>query len=215
MKMLSQPLRANTLLVANGGTRRQEGRLTMLPDPKQSKIEVSRRTALAGLGAGGLGFALAAHGAAAQDATPFPMAGHPLVGSWIVDRNPDDPTEITTYNDITSDGTISDPSVGGAGVWAATGPNSATFTLTGTIADLGAYFLVRASVIVDDGGDSGTATYSSTIVAADGTVMDDLTTSGNSATYLRIRLEPVDATGPLPKFPAWTPAPPAAATPTS
>ena len=173
---------------------------------------VSRRTALAGLGAGGLGLALAARGAAAQDATPASLAGHPLVGSWIVDRNPDDPTEIPTYNVITSDGTIFDPSVGGAGVWDATGPNSANFTLTGTIAELGGYFLVRASITVDEGGGSATATYSSTVAAADGTVMDDLTAVGASANYIRIQLEPLDATGPLAEFPAWTPPP---ATPTS
>ena len=173
---------------------------------------VSRRTALAGLGAGGLGLALAARGAAAQDATPTSMTGHPLVGSWIVDRNPDDPTEIPTYNVITSDGTIFDPSVGGAGVWEATGENTANFTLTGTIAELGGYFLVRASIMVDEGGESATASYSSTIVAADGTVMEDLTVAEASANYTRIRLEPLDATGPLAEFPSWTQPP---ATPAS
>ncbi len=45
---------------------------------------VSRRTALAGLGAGGLGVALAAtvRHASAQDTTPASLAGHPLVGTW-------------------------------------------------------------------------------------------------------------------------------------
>jgi hypothetical protein len=48
---------------------------------------VSRRTALAGLGAGGLGVALAAtvRHAAAQDATATSFAGHPQVGVWMVD----------------------------------------------------------------------------------------------------------------------------------
>ncbi len=175
---------------------------------------VSRRSALAGLGAGGLGLALAARGATAQDATPTSLAGHLFVGTWIVDRNPDDPTEIPTYNVVTSDGTIIDPTVGGVGVWETTGPTSANFTLTGTITELSAYFLVRASVTVDEGGGSATATYSSTLVAADGTIMEG-TAVGATATYSRLQLEPVDATGPLPEFPAWTPAPPAAATPTS
>ena len=50
---------------------------------------VSRRAALAGMGAGGLGAALVATAshAAAQDATPSPMAGHPMVGTWIVDND--------------------------------------------------------------------------------------------------------------------------------
>jgi hypothetical protein len=45
---------------------------------------VSRRAALAGLGAGGLGLALAATSrhAAAQDATSEAMASHPIVGTW-------------------------------------------------------------------------------------------------------------------------------------
>jgi hypothetical protein len=47
---------------------------------------VSRRTALAGLGAGGLGVALAATArpASAQDATAGAMANHPIVGVWMV-----------------------------------------------------------------------------------------------------------------------------------
>ena len=48
---------------------------------------VSRRTALAGLGAGGLGLALAAttRHAAAQDTAPGSYAGHPNVGVWMVE----------------------------------------------------------------------------------------------------------------------------------
>jgi hypothetical protein len=50
---------------------------------------VTRRTALAGLGAGGLGVALAAAArpAAAQDAA---MANHPMVGTWMGGRAPND-----------------------------------------------------------------------------------------------------------------------------
>lgn len=51
---------------------------------------VSRRTALAGLGAGGLGLALTARGAAAQT----DLANHPLTGTWLAMANPplpDDP----------------------------------------------------------------------------------------------------------------------------
>ena len=183
----------------------------------QTDHPISRRSALAGLGAGGLGLALAnaARPANAQDATPTSLAGHPFVGTWIVDRIPDDPTDIPTYNVITSDGAVIDPTQGGAGVWEATGPDTASFTLTGTIADLNAYFLVRGSVTVDEGGGHATNIYSSTIVAADGTVMEDLSVVGATANYIRLRLEPVDATGPLAEFPVWTPAPPSAATPTT
>lgn len=49
----------------------------------RSDPTVSRRAAVAGLGAGGLGLALAARGTAAQDAGAD-LSGHPLVGSWAV-----------------------------------------------------------------------------------------------------------------------------------
>ena len=52
--------------------------------PASSSSGLNRRAALAGLGAGGLGLALAgvARPAAAQDATPEAMANHPIVGLW-------------------------------------------------------------------------------------------------------------------------------------
>ncbi len=51
----------------------------------RTDASLSRRTALVGLGAGGLGVALAARGgiAAAQDATAEAMAAHPMVGAWM------------------------------------------------------------------------------------------------------------------------------------
>ena len=56
----------------------------------------SRRTALAGLGAGALGVSLAAaHHASAQDATPSEMAAHPIVGTWIIDRDITTATEAS------------------------------------------------------------------------------------------------------------------------
>jgi hypothetical protein len=179
---------------------------------------VSRRTALAGISATGLGLALTAttHHASAQEATPFPMAGHPFVGAWIVDRNPDDPTEIPTYNVITADGAVIDPTQGGAGVWEATGPDTANFTLSGTIAELSAYFIARGSVTVDSGGGTATNSFSSTIVAADGTVLDELSFAQDTARYTRISIEPESAVGqPLAGFPTWTPATPTPGTPTS
>jgi hypothetical protein len=51
----------------------------------RSDASLSRRTALAGLGAGGIGVALAAPGriAAAQEAPSEAMANHPMVGAWM------------------------------------------------------------------------------------------------------------------------------------
>jgi hypothetical protein len=56
----------------------------------QTTDPVTRRAALAGLGAAGLGLALAttSHHASAQDATAE-MAKHPMVGTWLGGRTPD------------------------------------------------------------------------------------------------------------------------------
>lgn len=56
---------------------------------------VSRRTALAGLGAGSLGLALAARSldTSAQEATPDDLAGHPLTGTWLAMANPSRPQD--------------------------------------------------------------------------------------------------------------------------
>jgi hypothetical protein len=177
----------------------------------QEKAAITRRTALAGMGAGSLGLAFARTSlhVSAQDSTPTSMTGHPFVGTWIVDRNPADPTEVPTYNIITPDGALIDPTVGAAGVWEATGPDTASFTLSGTITEPAAYFVVRTTVEVDPGGDTATASGSSTLVAADGTILDQAMFSGDQAAhYVRIKVEPPEAMGqPLPGFPAWTPIP--------
>jgi hypothetical protein len=65
---------------------------------------VSRRTALAGLGAGGLGLALGASGAAA--AQEMSTADHPLTGMWLALANP---------------ARVEDPQVPGSGLCAADG----------------------------------------------------------------------------------------------
>jgi hypothetical protein len=182
---------------------------------------ISRRTVLAGISATGLGLALAtttSH-ASSQDATPTAMAGHPAVGTWIVDRNPNDTAEAPTLNVITADGNIVDPVIGVAGVWEATGSRTTKFTLVGITAETlagggaGSYAVIRGTGEVDDTGETLTASASVTIVAADGTV---LATRQGSNRAIRIHVEPEDAMGtPLAGFPAWTPATPTPATPTS
>lgn len=100
---------------------------------------VSRRTALAGLGAGGLGVILAARGqpAFAQDATPtthVSPAGHPLVGAWVVTESDAQPVPVATYAIFDVDGNWlhygGRALYGGAGilaigVWRPTGPRTA------------------------------------------------------------------------------------------
>jgi len=57
-----------------------------MPSTSQDRV-VSRRTALAGLGATGLGVALTSS-ATAQEASPSDVSNHPMVGTWLV-RTPD------------------------------------------------------------------------------------------------------------------------------
>ena len=76
----------------------------------RSDASVSRRTALAGLGAGGLGLALAARRveAAAQDAAADALAGHPLTGTWLAKANPplpEDP-QVTGPAHFGADGSV-------------------------------------------------------------------------------------------------------------
>jgi hypothetical protein len=175
---------------------------------------VSRRAALAGLGAGSLGLALATttRHAAAQDATPFPMAGHPIVGTWIVDRNPDDQTDSPTINVFTADGSVFDPLLAVGGAWQATGPRSATVTLLGLIdGGAGGYIAIRSAIEVDETGTTIAGPHAVTIVAPDGTVLNTIQGHGGST---RLVVEGPEAAGtPLPGVPKWTPVPSPDATP--
>jgi hypothetical protein len=71
-------------------------------------------------------------GAGAQDAaTPVPLAGHPLVGSWLI-ALAEDPARPQTLNTFWADGnalfTVADGTTF-QGTWVATGPRTAALTL--------------------------------------------------------------------------------------
>lgn len=97
----------------------------------RTEPNVSRRTALAGLAAGGLGLTAvgAARQASAQDATPGAAGGHALVGTWLF-TFPHDP-EHPALDTFGADGTLvqSGPGGEGAGAWRATGPAVAELTV--------------------------------------------------------------------------------------
>ena len=179
-----------------------------------SSSSMSRRTALAGLGAGALGVSLtAAHHATAQDATPTVTAAHPIVGTWIIDRDITTATEAPSIVVVTADGGVIDPSQGVAGAWQVTGPRTVAWTLVGTLPANEGTIVVRSAPEVDETGMNLTGPYTVTIVAPDGSVM--ATIPGDS-TGVRLPIEPMEAGGtPLPGIPTWTPVPPADATPTS
>jgi hypothetical protein len=175
---------------------------------------VSRRTAFAGLGAGSLGLALAAttRHAAAQDATPAAMAGHPIVGTWIIDRNTATTNDVPVVVVFTDTGGFIDPGQGVAGVWEATGPRSAAKTLIGfPDGGAGGYVVIRATWEVDAGGDTMSGPAVRTVVTPDGTVV---ATNELTSRATRLRVDPIANGGTaLAGFPTWTPAPPATPTP--
>lgn len=149
----------------------------------RSRASVTRRTALAGLGAGGLGLALAAtvRQASAQDATPVSMAGHPLVGAWMVTIPGPPNTPGPALIDYTSDGIVHqlDPSRGNAtGAWAATGERTGVLTLVfvtyapGSITDFQNLVVARNTVEVDAAGDAYAGQGEVEFRALDGTRLD-------------------------------------------
>ena len=141
------------------------------------------------------------------------MTAHPIVGTWIIDRDITTATEAPSIVVVTADGGVIDPSQGVAGAWQVTGERTVAWTLVGTLPGNGGTIIVRSTGEVDETGMNMPGTYTVTIVAPDGSVM--ATIPGNS-TGVRLPIEPVEAGGtPLPGIPTWTPAPPADATPTS
>jgi hypothetical protein len=176
---------------------------------------LTRRTAIAGFGATGLGLALTAP-AHAQDATPIPMAGHPIIGTWLVDRQSDAVTDAPTINIMTADGAVIDPVFNVGGAWQEVGPRTAAATLYGVIdGGQGGYLVVRSLNEVDDTGMHIMGPYTVTIVAPGGTVV---MTADGAGRATRLPVQPMEDGGtPLPGIAPWTPetpgATPGAATP--
>lgn len=170
---------------------------------------VSRRTAFVGLGAAGAGMALAASArkTSAQDATPAAMAGHPIVGTWIVDNDTTSPTNMPSLVTLSSDGIVIDPVAGFAGSWEATGERTGVFTLAGISADgPGSYLLIRGPLETDEAGAPVATPYTVTIVGADGSVLDTVEGTGQ---FIRFPAQSGEPGTGMAGFPTWTPAPPA------
>jgi hypothetical protein len=149
----------------------------------RSRTLVSRRTALAGLGAGSLGAALAvtARQVDAQDTNPSPFAGHVQVGVWMLEL--DTGRAIGVYS---ADGSVitalaptqADP--GGVsftstqiGTWEPTGDRTTHITVVQLLSDAtGAY---AGSVTVDayhelsDDGQSWASVEGTTVTIRDAT----------------------------------------------
>lgn len=71
-------------------------------------------------------------GTTAQEATPTAMGGHPLVGTWLLDTNADDPANGPEVAVFTADGAYISVDAEGFpnhGVWEATGERTAGLTI--------------------------------------------------------------------------------------
>jgi hypothetical protein len=132
------------------------------------------------------------------------MAGHPIIGTWLVDRQSDAVTDAPTINIMTADGAVIDPVFNVGGAWQAVGPRTAAATLYGVInGGQGGYLVVRSLNEVDDAGMRITGPYTVTIVAPDGTVV---MTADGAGRATRLPVQPLEDGGtPLPGIAPWTP----------
>jgi hypothetical protein len=130
----------------------------------------------------------AARIAGAQGAGPD--AVHPLVGTWLIDTDVDDPENPPEVDVFTADGGIVGVAANGdvtAGVWEATGDNTATVTFVTPEGEEEAYFglfMVRASVEIDESGDGFEGTYTFDIIDPDGNATGEYGPGGVSATRI-------------------------------
>ncbi len=124
---------------------------------------VSRRTALSGLGAGGLGLAIASttRQTSAQDATTSTLATHPLTGTWLAMANPPRPEDpqVAVPSHFSADGSVllmfplSQAGPQGVqfcsayvGTWVADGERRGHFTAVQVISDADGTFLGTTTV---------------------------------------------------------------------
>jgi hypothetical protein len=144
-------------------------------------------------------------GTAAQDATPVALAGHPLVGTWVVDTIGGSDTDAPEIAVITADGGLAGLGANrvAGGRWQPIDDHAAELTLV-TVFDNeegAGYLVVRGPHTVDESGDAWTCDCTFTIVGADGNLLD----SGRApATGTRLPLQGVDMMGqPLAEVPTW------------
>jgi hypothetical protein len=138
--------------------------------PSNTRASISRRAALAGLGAGGLGLALAAstRQVSAQDAASE-MANHPIVGAWLP-ITPGGPSPALFFPDGTF---LITPQVAQAG------PNGVTFVTSNPgvwepVGERGAHFTVVQIHSDATGTFTGTVTIDGyPVVSEDGTTLLD------------------------------------------
>ncbi len=149
---------------------------------------------------------------AAQDVS---TAGHPLVGTWVIDNDTTTDTGAPPVAVFTSDGTFTDAAAGFSGVWEATSETGAVMSFVGILDNqdgFSGYIALTGPIEIDATGDAWDSTYQVMTVAADGTVIE--TTPPIPSHGERLHVIPEGGLGTaLEKVRAWYHAP--VATPTS
>jgi hypothetical protein len=131
------------------------------------------------------------------------MTGHPLVGTWLLDTNADDPANAPEVAVFTANGAYISVDAEGfpsLGVWETAGEGTANLTIVSAEADeeggFGGTFMVRAAIDVDDTGDAFTAQYTGEFVDPNGTATGEY--GPGTATATRIAVEAMGTpAGPL------------------
>jgi hypothetical protein len=141
--------------------------------------------------------------AVAQESTPAAMAGHPIVGAWLLDVDANDPASPPALAIFHNDGTyLQAESDGGngVGVWEATGARQVVLTELlheqDETGDFAGTLMVRATIYLDEAGDAWTAEYTLEFTGPDGTSAGEM--GPGTATAERITVEPMGTpVGPL------------------
>lgn len=145
--------------------------------PLSSNPGLNRRLAVASLGAGGLGLALRARAAVAQEATPSATASHALVGTWFLTESSANPTNARDLFTLHGDGTYIEANADGSvrlGAWEPTGPTTANLIIVADArgedgADTGGQIL-RLAITLNPDGQTYTAEGTIEIRSPDGTL---------------------------------------------
>lgn len=143
----------------------------------------------------------------AQEATPGSLAGHPLVGAWMVDTNTETDTDSPEIGIFTSDGSVFGLGASRwvSGVWAADDDSTGTVTLVGVFeGNGGGYVVIRGLTAVEPTGNRWRCDDCTlSVIGADGTVID----SGSApAQAYRIPSQGAEHAGQgLADMPRWVP----------
>ena len=132
----------------------------------------------------------------AQDATPAALAGHPLIGAWLLDTDSNDPANAPSLVIFHDDGTYVQADADGSngiGTWEATGATSAALTALYLGRDesggFGGTVKVRATIELDASGETFTAQYTLDFLDLAGASSGEI--GPGTATAERIAVEPM------------------------